>query len=45
MYGTKVDLAQDAGRGLGPFLLPNVNHVPTFLPSEFDEFGWNVGIS
>lgn len=40
MYGTKVGLAQE-GRNRVPFLLlPNVNHVPTFLPSEFVEFAW-----
>lgn len=45
MYGTKVGLAQD-GRNLIPFLpLPKVNHVPTLRPREFEEFGWNAGIS
>lgn len=35
MYGTKVGLSQDGCNRVLFLLLPNVNHVPTFRPSEF----------
>lgn len=45
MYGTKVGLAQDGRNRIPFFPLPNVNHVPTLRPNEFDVLDWNAGIS